>query len=301
MKQKKRLRILILLVLACLVLLATGTYAAYTNTAFVKRVVTTGIDTSAVPFSSNYLYADNGGNFVCHIITASASDTTINLTVCNYPKNDSTRFSNTNIQYTLTITVLNKDGQVVSSPPAFPVISPGNYTDVELTGNQISYHSYALTFSPETVTALADYTLRITATPTRGLTTPQTLAAEFRVVPDSGQNQDWDGHVVETDSAESLDGFNYEISGTAKGEVVIDWSQSADYVTLSKWFWLDLGQTPNPNATQITFSVGGENQPTSYLLQFYRLKGCTKGDTIPIITSSFSPTDNSSPANPSNP
>lgn len=297
MKQKKRLRILILLVLACLVLLATGTYAAYTNTAFVKRVVTTGIDTSAVPFSSNYLYEFNGGSYISHVITASADSTSIDLTLFNSPKNDSTQFSSTDIVYTISITVLDKDGNQVQSPP-LPAISPEEYQNGTLTGGQFSFDSYTLTFTKETIAALADCTLRITATSISGLTPPITLAADFQVVSTSGESTAWHGQFTDSGSAKDLDAFNYEISGTAKGKVTIDWSQSANYVTLSRWFWLDLDQTPNPTAKNITFSVGGEDQPTSYLLQFYRLKGSAEGDEYPNISIVFQPDDPSASTTP---
>lgn len=282
MKQKKRLYLLILLVLVCLVLVVTGTYAAYTNTASVKRVVTTGIDTNAVPFSSNYLYEYNGGNYYKHIVSVPNNGTTLDLGIYNYPLKDITRFSSSDITFVLSISVVDKDGKTVNLTP--PTITPdaGNYT---LQGGQVSTHQFDITFTQDLVTKLKDCLVRITATSTEGLDSKTILAADFEVISASDMTSGWKGQFTDSENPSVLDAFNYEVYGTAEGTVTISWDES--YVTLSKWSREDLapGSTGNP----ISFDVGGENQPTSYLMQFYRLRGRSTEDQLPNINVTFVP------------
>ena len=279
MKQKKRLYLLILLVLVCLVLVVTGTYAAYTNTASVKRMVTTGIDTNAVPFSSNYLYEYNGGNYYKHIVSVPNNGTTLYLGIYNYPLKDITRFSSSDITYVLSISVVNKDGSTTSLTP--PTINPaaGSYT---LQGGQVSTHQFAITFSQDLVNTLKNHLVRITATSD---SLSKTLAADFELISASDTSSDWKGQFTDSESPSVLDAFNYEVYGTAEGTVTISWDKS--YVTLSKWSRDELDSDSTGNS--ISFDVGGEGKPTSYLMQFYRLRGRSTEDQLPNIDVTFVP------------
>lgn len=289
MKQKKRLYLLILLVLVCLVLVVTGTYAAYTNTASVKRVVTTGIDTNAVPFSSNYLYEYNGGNYYKHIVSVPNNGTTLDLGIYNYPLKDITRFSSSDITFVLSISVVDKDGKTVNLTP--PTINPaaGIYT---LQGGQVSTHQFDITFTQDLVTKLKDCLVRITATSTEGLDSKTILAADFEVISASDMTSGWKGQFTDSENPSVLDAFNYEVYGTAEGRVTISWENAKDYVTLSKWSREDLA--PDSTGNSISFDVGGEGKPTSYLLQFYRLRGRTESDGWPNIKVTFTESSSSS-------
>lgn len=283
MKQKKQLYLLILLVLVCLVLLLTGTYAAYTNTAYAKRVVTTGIDTNAVPFSSNYLYEySSGSTYVRHVITVPKNGSTpVDLAIYNYPLKDSTRFSSDAISYELKISVVGKDGSAIGLNP--PSIEPnaGKYT---LPGGQISTNVFTITFAHDDVTTFKDCLVRITAASTKGLSTSKTLAAEFELISASEMTSDWRGQFTDEENPEDLSAFNYEVYGTAEGTVTITWDGN---VILSKWSRDDLA--PGSTGNSISFDVGGEGKPTSYLMQFYRLKGRSPGDQLPNIDVTFVP------------
>ena len=288
MKQKKQLYLLILLVLVCLVLLLTGTYAAYTNTAYAKRVVTTGIDNSAVPFSSNYLYEHNGGStYIRHVITVPKNGSTpVDLAICNYPFKDSTRVSNSDITYKLTIEVVNKSGVDTGKTP--PAITPSS-DSYELKGGQISINTHTVSFTHEQVTTFKDCLVRITATSTKGLSTSKTLAAEFELISASEMTSEWRGQFTDEENPEDLSAFNYEVYGTAEGTVTITWDGN---VTLSKWSRDDLA--PGSTGNSISFDVGGEGKPTSYLMQFYRLQGRADTNGWPEILVTFDESSNSS-------
>ena len=288
MKQKKRLYLLILLVLVCLVLVVTGTYAAYTNTASVKRVVTTGIDTNAVPFSSNYLYEyNNGGNYYKHIVSVPNNGTTLDLGIYNYPLKDITRFSSSDITYVLSISVVAKNENTPGNPPLISGFPAGSF---KLQGGQISVNTHSITFTHEQVATFKDYLIRITATSTNGLSPSKTLAAEFELISASDTSSDWKGQFTDSESPSVLDAFNYEVYGTAEGTVKISWDES--YVTLSKWSRYDLDR--NSTGNSISFHVGGEGNPTSYLMQFYRLRGRADDDGWPNIQVKFTESPSSS-------
>lgn len=270
MNQKKRLHLLIGLLLVCLVLLATGTYAAYTNTASLKRVVTTGIDSDAPPFSSNYLVDCSGDNYYRYRISASEKeDTKLYLTLFNYPRNNSTRPSSNDITYTLSFQMISDDGKS-PIPNELPVISPSVGENPTLSGGGVSFITYTLTFKPDLVKKMEGCCLRVTATAT-SLSPNYTLGADFCLVPASGRSTNWSGKWIENESAlSSLDALNFEISGTSEGTVTVDWGASAGVIMLSQWCIADSSYNGDSSAT---FKVGGLNAPTSILLQFYFVNG----------------------------
>ena len=95
---------------------------------------------------------------------------------------------------------------------------------------------------------------------------------------------DWRGQFTDEENPEDLSAFNYEVYGTAEGTVTITWDGN---VILSKWSRDDLA--PGSTGNSISFDVGGEGKPTSYLMQFYRLKGRSPGDQLPNIDVTFVP------------
>ena len=273
MNQRKQLHLLIGLLLVCLALLATGTYAAYTNTASVKRVVTTGIDSDAPPFSSNYLVDCSSNSYYRYRISASETEnTTLYLTLFNYPRNNSTKPSSNPITYTLHFEYIPDEGQS-SVPTNRPSIDPAEES-FTLSGGGVSFRTYTIIFTPELVKQMEGYCLRVTATPTSGIASSCTLGADFCLVPASGRSTTWSGKWIEDESAlSSLDALNFEISGTSEGTVTVNWSASASDIKLSQWCIED---SSSHDATSATFDVGGENKPTSILLQFYFVNGRPK-------------------------
>lgn len=285
MNQKKQLHLLIGLLLVCLVLLATGTYAAYTNTASVKRVVTTGIDSDAPPFSSNYLLDCTGSNYYRYRISASETEETkLYLTLFNYPRNNNTRPSANDITYTLSLQMISDDGKS-SVTAGLPIISPDWEGSHLLSGGRVSFHTYTLSFTTDLVKKMEGCCLRVTATTTSDNLTTCTLGADFYLVPGSGRSTKWSGKWIESDISAS-DALNYEISGTSEGTVTVDWSNSSGAIKLSKWC---LGDALSFTDASATFEVGGEDKPTSILLQFYFVNG--RPGTMPVApTVTFTPT-----------
>ena len=269
----KKWHTLLLLVLVCLVLLGTGTYAAYTNTAYVKRVAIAKGSVSVLPFSSNYLSErekDSSTDYVKQIITSSEDENgiitgIIHLAIYNYPLNDVTKFSSDDIHYGLEIKVIDKDGNKVDNSSVNLVVDPSDYASGTLQGGQASPpNQYTITCSGS-LDDLSEYLIRVTATPQN---LPKCLGADFQIVPASAQNAQWSGSFAETDG--SYDAFNYVISGTAEEDFTLTWDPNQ--VAISPWFLQEMGISADDAADgSITFHVGGEGKPTSYRIQFYRV------------------------------
>lgn len=289
MKRKNRTSIALLLALVCLVLLGTGTYAAYTNVSFIKRVVATRSGAQGSPFSSNYLMPSSGieeANFAHKLINAGADGTaTISLTVCNYPQNDITKYSDSDIPYTLTVQVLDSKNQAADSAILDNITInnaalESSYRNT-LKGGQKSMDVYHIKI--QNCNVLSQYTIRIKAVPDgiEGF-----LAANFKVVAASKQPTGWTGEFVDSNKIlAELDAFNYKISGSAKGSLTLSWDSG--YIMLSRWSIKALGEDPADVTNSIAFSVGGDGQPGSYLLQFYRVKGYSTGDAWPTVDYTF--------------
>lgn len=263
--------LLLLLALCCIGVLATGTYAAFSTSGYVKRVVqaNTGTATEQVRFSSNYLTEGGsaGGNRLVSV-TNSEGGATIGITVCNYPQSDSSLYNSSDITYTITFTVAGGDvGGITLS---------GAGTSQTLKGGQISHNLHTLTVPKD----MLDKIITVTATPTTPSGLP-TLSANLQIVTAAAQQTGWTGSITGND----VDALNYQIHGTQQGTLTITWNSSV--VSLSKWSAEALGVTIDTNTSSITFNVGGENQPTSYLLQFYWVNGPASGKDG--ITYSFTP------------
>ena len=291
MKRKNRTSIALLLALVCLVLLGTGTYAAYTNVSFIKRVVATRSGAQGSPFSSNYLLNCSSDDSIAHKLINAGSDGTasISLTICNYPQNDITKFSSIPIPYTLTVKVFDSENQEVTNSTILDNITIDDTKLVSsyshsstLKGGQKSMDVYHIKI--QNCSTLSQYTIRIKADP-EGI--DGFLAADFKVVTTSTQSTGWTGRFLEGNKTLSeLDAFNYEISGSAKGSLTLTWEDG--YISLSPWSMKALGIDPGSvSGNSITFSVGGDGQPGSYLLQFYRERGYSEGDHFPDVTYEF--------------
>lgn len=89
--QRRKYVLLLLLVLCCAAVAATGTYAAYSTSGYVKRVIAaqSAKSNNALRFSSNYLTETSSGNRLVSVTNAGTS-VIVGITVCNYPQDDAT-------------------------------------------------------------------------------------------------------------------------------------------------------------------------------------------------------------------
>lgn len=285
-----KIRTVILLVLACLVLLVTGTYAAYTNVESAKRVIVAGGNAKEMRFSSNILSESSDNEFPYRPINVGTSnEASFGLTICNYPQNNITKVSEDTITYNLVFELVDenkdqvKDKDLLSKlsildtssgvEDVIPLTGTLQYTGKVLTGNTASRHLY--TIACNDVPGIKEYSLRIRAEATDPKLS-SSLAADIKFTTSATLESNWTGSIVEQEEEldlESLDAINYRIHGTAAGELKLSWD---DTVSISPWFVDELKLSDDeiqlePNS--ITFPVGQPNQPTSYHIQFYWKNG----------------------------
>ena len=265
MKRKKHLFFLILLALVCLVLLGTGTLAAYTRVENVKRVAAVKSSTDELCFSSNYLTLwDGAGDRATKTFNVNqGSNFTIHLKIYNSPQKG-TKFSDDEIEYTLSIVLIGENGTEVSYSELLNVSE--NFADTHiLEGGSAKFHTYEISNKQDKINELAKYTIRINATST---TLNKTLAADLKLKITS-QSISW--KVEPADTGSDFDAFNFDIFGTADETVKLSWP--SDLVRISPWAKDDLQVVDATNISNgsITFKVGGSGQPTRYRLQFYKV------------------------------
>lgn len=270
---RRKYVLLLLLVLCCAAVAATGTYAAYSTSGQVKRVIAaqSAKSNNASRFSSNYLTETSSGNRLVSVTNAGTS-VIVGITVCNYPQNDATLFNTDTITYTISFKVYGAAGNEIANNGIELGESDSTIT---LTGGKTSHHLHKLTIPSDMLDKISAGYIEVTASPSAPAGLPN-LSAKLQIVQAAAQQTGWVGEVTSSDDA-----INYQIHGTKQGTVTITWKE--DVVSLSKWSAEMLGQPPT---SPLTISVGGAGKPTSYLLQFYWVNG-PKTSAEAGITCSF--------------
>jgi hypothetical protein len=267
--QQRKYVLLLLLVLCCAAVAATGTYAAYSTSGYVKRVIAaqSAKSNNALRFSSNYLTETSSGNRLVSVTNAGTS-VIVGITVCNYPQDDSTLFNADTITYTISFKVYGDDGNEIADSGITLGESGSNNT---LTGGETSHHLHKLTIPSDMLDEISAGYIEVTATPSAPAGLPN-LSAKLQIVQAAAQQTGWAGGITSLDDA-----INYQIHGTKQQTLTITWNENV--VSLSKWSAEMLGQSPT---SPLTISVGGEGKPTSYLLQFYWVNGPKTSDEAGI-------------------
>lgn len=278
MKRNKKLIILLLLVLTCLALAVTGTVAAYNKSSYLKRVVSTMPGADKERFSSNYL-SDPAENASRQIRLSDGTPMSLSVTVCNYLQSDITKYSSGDIIFHLTATLFGADGQPVANNPikinGTPMASFDFTQNFTLSGGQPNMELFTFSCDEADASSLKGCHLRVQAIPTSGAQTP--LSADFYFTASQAANLEWSGEFTDnlTDTTK-LDAFNYYIHGSKECDISLKYDTSR--IKISPFSLEELGTTDNVSGV-ITFHVGGEGQPTGYLLQFYRVGGIPEGET----------------------
>lgn len=281
MKRNKKLIMLILLVLTCLALAVTGTLAAYNKSSYLKRVVSTMPGTNDERFSSNYLSPVELGStsFEARQIRLSeGADMSLGVTVCNYLQSDITKYSSGNITFSLTAELLDANGNSVADNP---ITINGNsmagfhpsqpYT---LPGGQPGMELFTFACGKDKIDSLKGCHLQVQAIPTTGAS--KTLAADFYFSASQATDLEWTGafSIDNNGPSTGLDAFNYDIHGSKTCTVKL-W-YNTNFIQISPSSLAEIDGT-DVNGV-VTFDVGGEGQPTSYRLQFYRVNGIPEGE-----------------------
>lgn len=280
-KPRHKLLILLLLVLGCVAVLATGTYAAYTEYKTVNRVVVarTREDFDGLRFSSNllFVYELNDDNYEERSISVSSSgDVRIDLMVCNYPQSAPASFNDSDIGYNMSIIAKGTD---ITFEPQKGFLKGGKPSSV----------SHSITIPADFVSAVSSGYLTVVVTPDKEYqeaTMNKKLAANLKIVPKEAAPSGWSGTLIFEGGSENSaknDAINYHIHGTEECDMVLSWGEK---VKLGKWSRESLDVKESTD-NSVTIHVGGPGQPTSYYLQFYRLAPAEANETADSLGISF--------------
>lgn len=282
MKKKtgKRIRYVrlagVLLALGVLAIAAYGSFGAYTNFNSVKRVVSTGTQTSDTMFSSNYLSLLNSVDTNLPVKRISLADSggnkyTFTVMVCNYVWGDQTLYNPKGITYTLKAELISMDGGslpenitgVIINQNAFSSSGECTFNNENLIAGKADKKEYKLEIPKDLKDKIK---VQITAEPSDGesmaAVKSQKLAAILSFA-DYKVTKNWTGHFIDSKAPDRYDAFNYEISGNGSGSVTVTWNDS---LLLSKW--AENTEKISGASRSCTFKVG--DSTTAIQFQFYR-------------------------------
>ena len=279
-----------------LILIVSGSFAAYTSFNSVKRVVSTERRSDTM-FGSNYLTLLNltDNNYSIRRITLSEEDgkNTFTVKVCNYAWGDESLYNTKDITYTVQAKLIAMDGGKLPesitniSINAIPFKANGEceLTSQKLSAGKASENTYSFELPAELKNKIE---IQIVVEPTsesEEAVNSQKLAAVISFA-DYESVKSWTGHFLDSQAngrtPADYDAFNYEISGNGAGTVTMTWPES---LQLSKW------TTDGKQVTgSYSFDVGGAT--TAVQFQFYRnpkneIKEETWADLEKLVTVTF--------------
>lgn len=301
MRRHYKKYVLIWFAVLTVLLMATGTYAAYTSVKYAKSVAVARKEVNDIRFSSNYLDLRGKGDAAqLKLLTASGSPASVAITVCNYTQNEPDKPHATAISYTMNIKILDINGNELGDSITYQAqngsiktiskidllanlkvngtqLPATEYTISEqlLSGGVSDQNIYTLTcVNPE---VLSEISILMTATPSSCSDCEmgnKVLTARLKILVSSAQTG-WTGHITDEPK---VDAFNYEMSGTTETTVTLSWDTSK--VEIGYWSLQELKDCCiinndnqdiiNVNGNSIDLNVGGAGKPASYQLQFYR-------------------------------
>ena len=256
-----------------LILIVSGSFAAYTSFNSVKRVVSTERRSDTM-FGSNYLTLLNltDNNYSIRRITLSeeADKNTFTVKVCNYAWGDESLYNTKDITYTVQAKLIAMDGgklpenitKIKINDTTFDANGECELTEQELKTGKAGENTYIFELPAELKNKIE---IQIVAKPTdesAEAVNSQKLAAVISFA-DYESVKSWTGHFLDSQAGRTpadYDAFNYEISGNGAGTVTMTWPES---LQLSKW-------TTNGKQVTDSYSFEVDGATTAVQVQFYR-------------------------------
>ena len=278
-------------------------FAAYSSVQNVKRVVQLSKKVEDVLFSSNYLskFNQNENNYgASKLINFTRSDgetagvkRSFVVTVNNFDLSNNSLWNDKDINYTLTVTALNKNNDQISDTEILNGMSvnemPFTNGVVTVSGTlsslRRSTNSYTITLNEN----YKDIKLKVEALPNDYGTTKNNKLCKIFEFGEISANTDvrWTGTFSDAKVTSAtagnnkigdLDGFNYRLAGSKDGKVTLTWNKN--YVDISPIFVEEISNKKKPgtenkrtvtydkNNNSITFDVFATDK--EFILQFYR-------------------------------
>ena len=279
-----------------LILIVSGSFAAYTSFNSVKRVVSTERRSDTM-FGSNYLTLLNltDNNYSIRRITLSEEDgkNTFTVKVCNYAWGDESLYNTKDITYTVQANLIAMDGGKL--PESIAKIRINNIPfnangECELTSQKLSTgkareNTYRFELPAELKNKIEIQIVMEPTSESEEAVNSQKLAAVISFA-DYESVKSWTGHFLDSQAngrtPAAYDAFNYEISGNGAGTVTMTWPES---LQLSKW-------TTNGKQVTGSYSFEVDSATTAVQFQFYRnpenkIDAKTWADLEKLVTVTF--------------
>ncbi|MDD4849981.1 MAG: hypothetical protein PHO10_04710 [Gemmiger sp.] len=283
--------LLLWLALGLVVLLATASFAAYTNSGYKKGVATT--NGSAAMFSANCLLQyDAGTTTYGDLPLAFPKDTgdspapvSYDIIIYNRSPYDATQINPEDITYTLKVTIqglatpANYVGYSINDEP-FDATGTCTIPSQKLAGGRASSNTYKLTL-PYAGVGSASFVVTATPEPaSNGAVNSKMLARNLYTTEyTQATAAQWAGTFADssqTTTPANLDAFNYAITGSGAGTFTLTWDTT--YLQLDPFFQKEIttlspGAYTAPTAGNTTASLAIPVSATTqsyYLVQFYR-------------------------------
>ena len=279
-------------------------FAAYSSVQNVKRVVQLSKKVEDVLFSSNYLskFDQNENNYgASKLINFTRSDgetagvkRSFVVTVNNFDLSNHSLWNDKNINYTLTVTALDKNGTPITDTDKLSGMSVNgtqftsgvvNLENQTLQTGKRSTNSYTMTLNEN----YKDIKLKVEAVPKDYGATKNYKLCKIFEFGEISANTDvrWTGTFSDAKVTSAtagnnqigdLDGFNYRLAGSKDGKVTLTWNKN--YVDISPIFVEEISNKKKPGTenkrtvtydttnNSITFDVFATDK--EFILQFYR-------------------------------
>ena len=257
-----------------LILIVSGSFAAYTSFNSVKRVVSTERRSDTM-FGSNYLTLLNltDNNYSIRRITLSEEDdkNTFTVKVCNYDWGDESLYNTKDITYTVQANLIAMDGgklpesitNIRINDIPFNANGECTLTSQDLKAGKARENTYRFELPAELKNKIEIQIVVKPAIESEEAVNSQKLAAVISFA-DYESVKSWTGHFLDSQAngrtPADYDAFNYEISGNGAGTVTMTWPES---LQLSKW-------TTDGKQMTGSYSFDVDGATTAVQFQFYR-------------------------------
>ncbi|MBP5648937.1 MAG: hypothetical protein J6X29_02930 [Clostridia bacterium] len=252
----KLFAMIILMMVAVSLTIVGAAYAAYTHSQNVQRTVAS-YDEAGELFSSNYLISGTGSD---NIRTVTVSSPTISavagISICNYAQHNPGRFSDTDIEYSISATLMKRQGETFvtassSDVGIYKVTLTKGQSSITLTQNNLTAslpnstldgrraHSdtYTLSFNSDSDNQFtSDLYVLVVAESVSGLIPPITLNGYFHAeVVNEREDIGWTGTISDNKengrTPNDYAAFNYVIMGVGAGRYRLSWKN--EYISLA--------------------------------------------------------------------
>ena len=279
-----------------LILIVSGSFAAYTSFNSVKRVVSTERRSDTM-FGSNYLTLLNltDNNYSIRRITLSekADKNTFTVKVCNYAWGDESLYNTKDITYTVQAKLIAMDGGKLPEGITkikindIPFNADGECTlnSQDLKAGKARENTYRFELPAELKNKIEIQIVVEPESESEAAVNSQKLAAVISFA-DYESVKSWTGHFLDSQAngrtPADYDAFNYEISGNGAGTVTMTWPEN---LQLSKW-------TTNGKQVTNSYSFEVDSATTAVQFQFYRnpektIDAKTWADLEKLVTVTF--------------